>query len=159
MKKILIPTVGAALLAFAVVAAHSDGPGHPGHSGHMRMMHGGGGHFIASELNLTDEQKAEAKKLHEETFQRAEPLFEQHRAQMDQIYDLLDGANPNPTDIGQRMIAAHAIHKQVKALHDDAMARFSTLLTPEQLEKFNKIKEEHGERGERGERFFMHRHH
>ena len=149
MKKILTLAFCAALAVFAVGAAQSDDHGHEGHGSHMRMMmHGDGGHLGAA-LDLTDEQKAEARKIHEETFARAEPLMEQAREAMEKVHDLLEGSNPNPTEVGQRMIAAHAFHKQLKALHEDAMARFSALLTAEQLEKFKEMQEKHGEDHER----------
>lgn len=151
MKKILTLAFCAALVVLGMGAAlHSDDHGR---GGHMRMMmHGDVGALVAG-LNLTDEQKAEGRKIHEETFAKAHPLMEQAREAMEKVHDLLDSSNPNPTEVGQRMIAAHAIHQQLKALHEDAMARFSALLTPEQLEKF---KENQEERGEHRDRFLFH---
>jgi Spy/CpxP family protein refolding chaperone len=123
--------------------AHAQPPHHgisgPGHG--MGDMVG----FLTKALSLTDEQKAAAQKIHDEVFAKAKPLMEKHHQQMEEVHTLLDGANPDPTEIGQKMIAAHATGEQLKALHEDAMARFSTVLTPEQLAKLKTIHEMHGE--------------
>jgi len=136
----------AALLLGAGLVAWAHGPGGPG------MMHGGMHGPISAEhvehmaraLDLTDEQKATAKQIHHEIFAKAQPLFEQHRQQMDELETLLDGANPDPAEVGRKAIAAHATHNQIKALHEDAFARFKAILTPDQLEKLNKMREQHG---------------
>jgi Spy/CpxP family protein refolding chaperone len=147
MKKILTLTFVAVLLVAAGIA-WSEGPVRE----RIRMHHGMHGHFGA-DLNLTDEQKAEAKKIHEEMFEKAKPLFEKHRQQMEEVHELLDAGNANATEVGQRMIAAHATHQQLKALHGEAETRFAALLNAEQLEKF---KEHQEKRKERGHRFFFH---
>lgn len=97
-------------------------------------------------LDLTDEQKAAAKQIHQELFAKSQPLFAQHRQQMDELDALLDSANPDPAEVGRKAIAAHATHKQIEALHEDAFTRFKALLTPDQLEKLNKMHERHGDR-------------
>jgi Spy/CpxP family protein refolding chaperone len=153
MKKILALCFGAVLLVGAALALHAQGPGSMhhmgGHGGHMGAM-GGADHmkgmveFISKALDLTDAQKAAAKKIHEEIASKAEPLMEQHHQQREEIHALLDGANPDATEIGQKVIAAHATGEQLKALHEEAMAKFSTLLNADQLEKLKKIHEMHG---------------
>jgi Spy/CpxP family protein refolding chaperone len=155
VKKILAFTFGLALLVAAAFALHAEGPGCP-HS--MGMMHGGMMHgdmeqhmeFMAKALDLTDEQKAAAKKIHAEVFAKAKPLMEQSEKQWQEIHDMLESGSTDATAIGQRMIAAHASREELKALHEDAMAKFSALLNAEQLEKLNKFKEMHEREGDRG---------
>jgi Spy/CpxP family protein refolding chaperone len=74
---------------------------------------------------------------------KAQPLMEKSRQQRDEIKALLDGDNPDATEIGQAMIASHATKEQLKALHEEAMAKFSALLNAEQLEKLKNLKEMH----------------
>lgn len=155
MKKIAL-----AMFALLLMTAAAF---HVAQAGEHRMMHrsamGHGGAFgehLASALDLTDDQKAEAKKIHEEVFAKARPIMEQHHQQMEEVHALLDGDNPDATEVGAKMIAAHANMKQIRTLHEDAMARFSTLLTAEQKAKFDEIKKSHG--GEFGPKMrFMHR--
>jgi Spy/CpxP family protein refolding chaperone len=103
--------------------------------------------FMAKALDLTDEQKAAAKKIHAEVFAKAKPLMEQSEKQWQEIHALLEKDNPDPTEIGQRMIAAHAVREQLAALHEDAMTKFSALLNADQLEKLKKFKEMHEREG------------
>jgi Spy/CpxP family protein refolding chaperone len=102
--------------------------------------------FMARALDLTDEQKAAAKKIHEEIFAKAEPLMEQHRQQMDEVHALLEGAHPDATTVGQKVIEAHATGEQLKALHEEAMAKFSALLNADQQAKLKKFQEMHHDR-------------
>jgi Spy/CpxP family protein refolding chaperone len=139
MKKILTFALSAGLLLGATVLVaqpgfhHKRGPGGPG--GHED--------FLARALDLTDAQKAAVKTLHDAVEVKAEPLKEQHRGQMKEIRILLDGVNPDATEIGRKVIASHATGEQIKALHDEAMAKISALLTAGQLEKFKKLQEMH----------------
>lgn len=112
-----------------------------GHGPHMYFMHHDG-HF-AEELGLSAEQKAAAKQLHEELWAKAEPVMEQHHQQMEEIHTLLDAGNANATEIGQKVIAAHATRKQLEAIHEDGMERFSALLTEEQRAKLEELKDKH----------------
>jgi Spy/CpxP family protein refolding chaperone len=142
MKRILV-FAGLVLVLAAVVVAQHEGPGF---HRRMAMMHGNMSEhleFVAKALDLTAEQKAAGEKLHAEVAAKAEPLMEQTHQQWKEIHELLDADNPDATAIGERMIAAHATRQQLKAIHEDAMARFSATLNAEQLEKFKKFKDMH----------------
>lgn len=141
MKKILFGVFAVLVLAAAAIAAERHGAGP-----HRMRMH----EHLTRALDLTEEQKAAAKQIHEETMTRAEPLMEQRERQWEELHALLDTANPNPTEVGNRMIAAHALRAQLKALHEDGMNRFKALLTEEQR---SKLEEMHERRGEHGPRF------
>ena len=148
MKKILTLCFAAALVVGAAFALHAQGPDFHHKGGHMGHMGGPEGmaqmmEHVSKVLSLTDTQKAAAKKIHEETFAKAGPLMEQQHQQREEIHALLDGANPDATEIGQKMIAAHATDEQLKALHEAAMAKFGALLNADQLEKFKNLKEMH----------------
>ena len=153
MKKILIGICAILALAAVAMAAH---PGHPGGGPHGKMrggMHGDmmEAHFAA--LNLTEDQKAAVKQLHEELRAKAEPLMEQAHEQWEAVHTLLDSANPNPTEVWTRAIAAHQTRAQLKALHDDFKTRFTALLTDEQKAKLEEFHERHEGRGEMRHRF------
>ena len=146
MKKILIGICAVLVLATVAMAAH---PGRPGGGPHGKMrggMHGDmmQAHFAA--LNLTADQKAAAKKLHEELRAQAEPLMEQAHERWEAVQELLESANPDPTEVGNRVITAHQSRAQLKALHEDFKTRFSALLTEEQKEKLEELHENRGER-------------
>ena len=148
MKRILTYSLCAALvLVGAAFAVHAQGHGgfHGKMGGHMAGM----GHheeFMAKALDLTADQTAAAKKLHAELLVKAQPLMTQHHQQMDEIRALLDGASPDATEIGQKMITAHSTGQQLKTLHEDLMTRFSALLTAEQKTKLEQMKQMHHDR-------------
>ena len=145
-KKILAAAFGFALVLTAALAIHADDPGfrhRMGRHGDMAEHH----EQVAKALGLTEEQRAAAKKIHEEVAAKAEPLMEQQHQQWKEIHEMLDSGSTDATAIGQRMIAAHASRQELKALHEDAMAKFSALLNAEQLEKLKKIHEDHEHEG------------
>lgn len=150
MKKIFALCFGAVLLVGAALALHAQGPGSlhrmGGHGGHMGAMDAdhmkGMEEFLAKALDLTDAQKAAARKIHEEIAAKAMPLMEQHRQQMEEVHALLEGANPDATEIGQKVIAAHASMKQIEALHEEGMERFKALLTEEQKAKLETLEKD-----------------
>jgi periplasmic protein CpxP/Spy len=139
-KRILFSLIAALVLVASAALAGGD---------HFKrvMVHGDGGshmvHAFAEKLGLTDEQKESAKQIHEEIWAKVEPIAEQHREQMEEIHKLLDAGNANATEIGQKMIAAHATMKQIGPLHEEGMERFKALLTEEQKAKFEELEKEH----------------
>lgn len=94
---------------------------------------------LATALNLNDTQKAAVQQLHDGLKTQAQPLFEQARQQMQEIHTLLDSGSADATELGQKMLAAHATHQKIKALHDDFAAKVSALLDPDQLTKFKAL--------------------
>jgi Spy/CpxP family protein refolding chaperone len=155
MKKIALATFAVLLTLAAALHVAQAGEHKVVHKG--AMGHGGFEAHLAAALDLTDDQTAEAKKIHQEIFAKAKPIMEQHQQQMEEVFALLDGDSPDATEVGNKMIAAHASKKQIQALHEDGMARFSTLLTAEQKAKLDEIKKSHG--GEMGTMRFIHRMH
>lgn len=141
MKRTLALFLGTFLLVGASAFA-AGAEGHGKAAGHAGMMHHRAA-FLAKTLNLTADQQAAAKKLHEDLAAQAEPLMAQHRQQMQEIHTLLDGGSADAATIGQKTIDAHATGQQLKALHDDFTTKFSALLTPDQLAKFQQIQASH----------------
>ena len=147
MKKGIVLTLLVALVLVAGVFAARAGEA--GFHGHMNMkgIHGGpgGDHetMMVETLGLNDQQKAAARQIHEEMAAKGKPLMEQARQQWDEIQTLLQTTSPDPTEVGEKVIAMHAVHQQLKALHDDAATRFSALLNDEQKAKFQQLREMH----------------
>jgi len=139
MKMTIVSGVCAALLlagaAFAQMHGHH---GMAGAAGMDKMVE-----HLATALNLTDAQKAQAKQIHEQVKAKMTPLLAQSRQQHQELEALLNGVNPDPTEIGRKTIAAHALRAQIKAVHEDAMTRFKTLLTPEQKTKLDQMHQMH----------------
>ncbi|HSS49357.1 MAG TPA: periplasmic heavy metal sensor [Thermoanaerobaculia bacterium] len=138
MKRTLTLFLGAILLVGASAFAAGAG-GHWKTAGDPTQMMQHHAAFLAKALNLTADQQAAAKKLHEDLAAKAQPLMAQHRQQMQEIHALLDGGSADAAEIGQKTIDAHATGQQLKALHDDFKTKFSALLSPDQLAKFQQM--------------------
>lgn len=137
-RKILFSLIAALMLVTGMALAGET----------IRKIHVGGphmafGHHFAEELGLSAEQKESAKQLHEELMGKAKPIMEQHHQQMEEIHGLLDAGNANATEIGQKMIAAHAARKQLEAIHEEGFERFASQLTEEQKAKLEELKKDH----------------
>lgn len=140
MKKILAFSFGVALLAAGAFAAGE-------HGDHMRM-HGmamGQGHLehMAKALDLTAEQKTAVDKLAQTLKTKSQPLFEQHRQKMEAVETMLEANNPDPAQVGEAVIATHAVLQQIRSLHDDFKTQVRALLTPDQAAKFDQMKLRH----------------
>jgi Spy/CpxP family protein refolding chaperone len=139
MKRTLSLFLGAVLLVGASAFAAGAGSHWKAAGGH------GHGHaaFLTKALSLTADQQAAAKKLHADLAAQAQPLMEQHRQQMQEIHALLDAGSAGAAEIGQKTIDAHATGQQLKALHESFKTKFSALLNPDQLAKFQQLQSEH----------------
>jgi Spy/CpxP family protein refolding chaperone len=146
MKRTLTLFLGAILLVGASAFAAGAGSHWKAAGGHDKMMQQHAA-FLTKALSLTADQQAAAKKLHEDLAAKAQPLMAQHHQQMKDIHALLDGGSADAADIGQKTIDAHATGQQLKALHDEFRTKFSALLSPDQLAKFQQIQAAHPERG------------
>jgi Spy/CpxP family protein refolding chaperone len=99
---------------------------------------------LATALGLSDQQKAAARKLHEQTAAKAGPLREQARLQHDEIEAMLDSGSADPAELGHRLIEMHATHKKLEALHAQNFASFRAQLNAEQRGKLDKLHQSHG---------------
>ena len=135
----------AAALALAVailgVGAHTALAGKGGHHGMDQAEHMA---KLATALGLSDQQKAAARKLHEQTAAKAGPLREQARLQHDEIEAMLESGSADPAELGQRLIEMHATHKKLEALHAQTFASFRAQLGAEQRAKLDKLHQGHG---------------
>lgn len=148
-----------ALVLAATVAVAWPGPQGP-HGGGAKHLHRAsfGDHF-AEALDLTEEQRTAAKALHEEMAAEAAPLRELHSEQWVALEALLDSGDADATEVGEQVLEMHATRQQLQALHEDFADRFGALLDPDQLEKFEQLRQKrhmfreshgHGFRASRG---------
>lgn len=138
MKRILTLALSAALVLGASFAVQAQM--HHGFHGKAGADHTS---FLTKALNLTADQQTSVQKLHQDLMAKAQPLMQQHRQQMAEVKTLLDGVNPDATEIGQKTIAAHATLQQLKSLHEDFKTKLAALLTPDQKTKLQQMEQAH----------------
>lgn len=128
IKKISsVVLMGSLLLVCGSVAAAQ------GHAGQMARLK----HFLA----LTDTQVNDISALLKKHREAAFPLGQEVRARNHELQNALDTAEPNPNTVGQLVIARHALTKQLQALNVKLQSDIAAVLTPEQRQKFEQMKD------------------
>lgn len=142
-------------------SGHADGHGFagPGHRG-PGPAHRGPGHGLfagrgferlARFLDLSEEQRTQARAIHQATRDQAQPIFEESRTLRGELQDLLAQEAPDPTAVGETFLALHANRVRIRQLHESARAQFEALLTQDQLDELATFEERrHERRGRRG---------
>jgi Spy/CpxP family protein refolding chaperone len=134
----------ALLLSTALTAAPRGNGGNRGNSSSANAGTATRGErgFVAGltrALDLTAEQQTAVTALYTTLQTNLETIRDQQEAQREEIRTLLEGDNPDPLVIGQKVIAAHATREQAEALFDTFTTQVSALLTAAQLEKFEAL--------------------
>lgn len=119
--------------------------GEGGHRGHHGRGGAGFGGFRA--LDLTEEQKTQAKAIFEEQRKASEPQRAQMHELRKQMREQLDSGKADATAIGQLAIQTHAIGSQLREARERGHERLLAILTPEQKAKLEQMKSERGKRG------------
>lgn len=154
MKKQTLITAALAALSFgSITVAAAQGP----EGGPMRRPGGPGGQAfgpghpggapagrVAEHLGLSDEQKAQWKAIHEKARETGEPLMKAAGEARQAFDKALQAENADAATVGRAALAMKAAQKNVEAHHKATFAEVKTILTPEQLAKF-----EEGEKRER----------
>jgi len=94
-------------------------------------------------LDLSAEQEKAVRDLLQQQHQALRPLHEQQRARMLKIDELAGAEHPDPAQIGQLVIEAHAARQQVRAALEKLKESIGALLTPEQRELWSRIEAAH----------------
>ncbi|MEO8349454.1 MAG: periplasmic heavy metal sensor [Acidobacteriota bacterium] len=158
MKKLsikqLAPAV-AVLLTLGVTLASAEDFGRGGQGGHRGM----GGHGIMkglSRLDLTEAQKTEVRRIMESRHAALESLHSRFQADRDALRTAADSPSPEPTAVGVAYLRVRANGETMRAERQKTMEEVRAILTNEQREKFDSMKENMKERrrgmGERGKR-------
>lgn len=153
MKRIAIRQLApAAALLFAlgatVASAQDDHGRHGKMGGGLGMMHG------LSRLDLTDSQKAEVQRIMDARKATFESLRERARADWEALDAAADAQSPNPATVGAAYLKLRASREAMQAERKALMDQIRSILTPEQRDKLDAMKQERMRRFEerRGER-------
>jgi Spy/CpxP family protein refolding chaperone len=133
MRKTILTAIPVAFLMVATMAFAQPGQGRPGRGNGP----GGGAKAGPIEFLGLDEAQTEAwNAFHEEFRAAVEPIHEARQALQVQLREALDAETANATAIGQLMIDAQKLRAEVVALRDQLDENLKSILTPDQLAKF-----------------------
>lgn len=135
---VVVVLLSAASLA-AQPAGHRGGP--PVGFGRMDAGKGSISSACIEALGLTAAQETSLATLRQDIAASLQPLFEQRRSFHDQIETALGADTPDPAAIGRLVIADHGVGGQIRAAHDQFLARFQALLSPEQVTNFTALRD------------------
>lgn len=139
MKRLITPVLALgsvfALLLAAVATAEP---------GRMHGRRGFGGHMdpdrLASYLSLTEAQKTQVEQLREKTKLAIEPLFQEHRQLTEAVRTALEN-DADAATVGAAVIAAHEHREKMRAVREQHETELEALLTPEQLSRWQALKD------------------
>jgi Spy/CpxP family protein refolding chaperone len=118
------------------------------HDGGRRGKMGGFGMHGLSRLDLTESQKAEVKRIMESRKATIESLREQIRADREALDAAAEAQSPNPSTVGAAYLKVRADREAMRAEHKATMDQIRSVLTPEQQQKMDTMKEKRMERFE-----------
>ena len=125
--------IAAILLALPLTAQPPRGPRDPAEILHNPRL-------LARYLRLTPDQVTASQKLFADLKTATDPLRQQEPALRAAFEAAVAAPNANPCDVGQAALAVHANQEKIKAALDDFDKKFSALLTPDQLAKYEALK-------------------
>jgi len=138
--KLLIVTTAAALSATGLLAAAE--------TGHMGR-HGRFGARMAAELGLTDAQKAQAKTIFQTAHQSAMPVRQQLKQERQAVRAAAQ-AGKSDQEIQQLAQAEGPQLAQLAGIRASAFAKFYSMLTPDQQQKLQTLRQSHRGKWNRG---------
>jgi Spy/CpxP family protein refolding chaperone len=95
---------------------------------------------LARYLRLTPDQVAATQKLAADLKATVDPLRQQEKQLRQAFEAAVSAPNANACDVGQAALAVHANSEKIRAALDDFDKKFSALLTPEQLARYEALK-------------------
>lgn len=117
-------TFGAAA-AFSAVALLAQRPG-PGRFG--------GGHYMATALDMTDAQQSQAKTIHESERAAAKPVMEQLKTQRQAVEQAIESGQ-SAEQVSQLATQEGALLGQLEGIRASARQQLYSILTPAQQKK------------------------
>jgi Spy/CpxP family protein refolding chaperone len=130
-------TIAAALLALLAVPFAADaarGPRNPADILHNPRA-------LARYLKLTPAQIETTKDLLEDLHNTTKPLYQQIEPLEDQLHAQLAAASPDACAVGATVVKIDGLRDKIRDAREDFDAAFSAILTPEQLAKYQALKD------------------
>jgi Spy/CpxP family protein refolding chaperone len=133
-NKLIIVTTVTALGMTGLIAA-------VGEMGHMGR-HGRFGARMSAELGLTDTQKAQAKAIFQNAHQSAMPVTQQLKQERQAVQAAIQ-AGKSDQEIQQLAQSEGPQLSQLAAIRASAFAKFYAMLTPDQQQKLQALRQSH----------------
>lgn len=137
MRKTLPVAALFALLLLPLAASAAPGRGNPGNPADILTNP----RALARYLKLTPAQIETTKQLLQTLHNATRPLHEQQKPLHEQLRAQLDAAGPDNCAIGTTLLQIEGLRDQIREARQDFDEAFSAILTPEQLAKYEALKD------------------
>jgi Spy/CpxP family protein refolding chaperone len=142
----LAPVTAVVFALGATLASAQDAP-------HRHGKMGGFGMRGLSRLDLTESQKADVKRIMESRKATFDSLHERMRSDWEALDAAAEAQSPNTSAVGAAYLKVRSDREAFRAERKATMEQIRSVLTPEQQQKLDTMKQERKERfGSRGER-------
>jgi Spy/CpxP family protein refolding chaperone len=140
MKNNLVRFVGMAALASGMMFAQAPAPPAQPQSPAQRWQQRRGQMFdrMATKLNLTDDQKQQARSIMQSARESAQPITQQLKQNRQALRDAVK-AGKTDADIDQLAASTGTLMGQATAIRTKAFAKVYAMLTPEQRTKADQL--------------------
>jgi periplasmic protein CpxP/Spy len=139
----LAPAMALLFALGVTVASAQDAP-------HRHEKMGGFGMHGLSGLDLTESQKADVKRIMESRKATIDSLRDRMHADWEALDAAAQGSSPNTSAVGAAYLRVRADREAMRAEHKATMDQIRSILTPDQQQKFDTMKQERMQRfGER----------
>ena len=140
MKNNLVRFVGMAALASGMMFAQAPAPPAQPESPPQRWQQRRGQMFdrMATRLNLTDDQKQQARSIMQSARESAQPITQQLKQNRQALRDAVK-AGKTDADIDQLAASTGTLMGQATAIRTKAFAKVYAMLTPEQRTKADQL--------------------
>ncbi|HEY6842822.1 MAG TPA: DUF2673 domain-containing protein [Thermoanaerobaculia bacterium] len=95
---------------------------------------------VAQILALSQDQRTQWIAILQARQTAMQPFAEKAQAARQAVDQALSTENPDPSAVGQAIVALHSIQLQVATINSQAASEFEKLLTPDQLQRLNDIR-------------------
>ncbi len=100
--------------------------------------------LLARYLKLTSAQLATFRTLHQALQADLKPLRDQLGPLQEQLRTQLEAASPDACAAGQTVVAIDSVRDDIRAAYEELDDAFSAILTAQQLQKYENLKEAAG---------------
>jgi protein CpxP len=146
MKNTIFRVTGAVALASGMLLAQTQAPANPPQAGQHRQWNQGnrGQMFdrLATQLNLTDDQKQQAKAIMQSARESTRPIAQELRQNRQALNEAVKAGKPE-ADIDQLAANTGRLMGQMTAIRTKSFAKVYALLTPEQRTKADQLRGQH----------------
>jgi len=159
MTRRVMTSLGCAALTALAVTVEAQGPGPREHGGGRGYGPDEPGRFqrLVRMLDLSEEQVAKLKEQRRQQRKELKPMMEQLHELREQIHKSLEGDAPDALTVGEQTIAAYRLRQQLRAAKKERHQNLLSVLTDEQKERFEELKQRRERRGERRHQRGRHR--